>query len=484
MHFLLRGKRVGGLAAALAAVVASPGWSQSLPPYAIVEIPSLGGTFTAARAINGLGQVTGSSFLGGNGFYRPFVFEPEVWPPTTNELPLPPDDEEGPWTDGQGEDLNDGGQVTMYAVGRPGYTAALHDPITGETTDISLSVGTDYCFPHGIGEERHIAGTFDDPSDNTDRHQGFLWTPVRGFIDLGTLGGPGEEDYWESGAYGINTAAGLIVGTVGGPYDEPDPEHWPVYWDIYDLEIHILNDGGATYSVTPYAANDSGQIVGHTAAYWSSVDAEPIFLPLRPRDDDRPYAIADDINNRGVILGSVFDREGRLHEVVWPSPSARDYVEPVRLLPPKHRWQHLDSVEDLNDANQLVGFGRRIGDTLLEQRGFILSPVYPTFDLSTPSPGNAGTGNTFTITGLQPGEEVALVYGLNGGGALIPGCNLQTNALQIDNPITAGSAVANSSGIATIQGFVPNAARNRTILFQALVQGRCAISGLVVHRFQ
>ena len=207
----------------------------------------------------------------------------------------------------------------------------------------------------------------------------------------------------------------------------------------------------------------------------------PIFLPVRPGDY---FPSADAINNRGVILGSVLGPDDRLYEVIWPSPRARRYVESKQRLPPHHRWKGLDSVEDLNDANQLVGFGRRVGDTLLEQRGFILSPVYPSFNLSTPSPGNAGTSNTFTITGLQLGDEVALVYGLNGGGALVPGCNLQMNALQIDNPITAGSAVANSSGIATIQGFVPEAARSKTILFQALVKDRYAISGLVVHEFQ
>ena len=291
---------------------------------------------------------------------------------------------------------------------------------------------------------------------------------------------PGEEPFWSGYAEAVDNAAGIAVGAVSGPLGGEDFQRYAVHWDLATREVYELDDGGRG-TVDPNDVNDHGEIVGYNGAYWSSVDAEPIFLPMRRGDRTASPQV---INNHGVILGQVTRADNHLYHVIWLSPLAPRYWEPVLLLPSNHRWTRLDEVADLNDANQMVGFGRRPGDSQIEERGFILSPVFPSFDLSTPSPGDAGTSNTFTITDLSPGDEVELLYGLNGGGALIPGCNLQANALQIDNPITAGSAIADGTGTATIQGFVPNAARNKTIVFQALVKDRCAISGLVVHGFQ
>jgi hypothetical protein len=76
------------------------------------------------------------------------------------------------------------------------------------------------------------------------------------------------------------------------------------------------------------------------------------------------------------------------------------------------------------------------------------------------------------------------LYSKQGGGTRIPGCDLQQNALQIENPIVIGTAVADGNGNASIIRNVPNIARGQTILFQAVVQNECAISQLVVHQFE
>jgi hypothetical protein len=105
-------------------------------------------------------------------------------------------------------------------------------------------------------------------------------------------------------------------------------------------------------------------------------------------------------------------------------------------------------------------------------------------DLSAPLPGVAGEANSLTITNVTPGQRVYFYYSLHGGGTRIPGCDLQQNALQLDNPKPIGSSIADENGIATISKNVPIAARNQWILIQAVVPGECAISQLVVKRFE
>ncbi len=85
---------------------------------------------------------------------------------------------------------------------------------------------------------------------------------------------------------------------------------------------------------------------------------------------------------------------------------------------------------------------------------------------------------------MTPGARVTFLYSKTGGGTRIPGCDLQQNALQLDSPTVIGAAVADSNGVASITRTVPPVARGQTILFQAVVQGECAISQLVVFRFE
>lgn len=139
----------------------------------------------------------------------------------------------------------------------------------------------------------------------------------------------------------------------------------------------------------------------------------------------------------------------------------------------------LKFVWDINNAGQIAGDAWPVGDPI-SSIAFLLSPVNPTMDLLPPAPGVAGEVNTLQVTGATPGATVHFVYGRHGGGFQIAGCDLQENALQIDSPTIIGSAVADASGHATIDRFVPPIARDRTILIQAVVADECAISELMV----
>ncbi len=152
------------------------------------------------------------------------------------------------------------------------------------------------------------------------------------------------------------------------------------------------------------------------------------------------------------------------------------------LLPPNSVWK-LEWANDINDAGQIAGTA--VNKREQTERGYLLTPVHPTLTLAQPSPGKAGQRNTLTLTGATPGARIYFVYGTTGGGAVVPGCDLQEAAIQIDSPKTIGFAIANASGTATFSANVPLSARNSgDILIQAVDPQRCDQSQLVVERFE
>jgi len=97
-----------------------------------------------------------------------------------------------------------------------------------------------------------------------------------------------------------------------------------------------------------------------------------------------------------------------------------------------------------------------------------------------PDPGTAGMMNAFTVTGAIPGHKIYFVYGTTCGMKFIPGCS---NFVDIDAPILFGTAIANGSGVATHNQFVPAGAAGHTFLFQAVDLIDCIATNLVRHTF-
>jgi len=97
-----------------------------------------------------------------------------------------------------------------------------------------------------------------------------------------------------------------------------------------------------------------------------------------------------------------------------------------------------------------------------------------------PNPGTAGMMNAFTVTGAVPGHKIYFVYGTTCGMKFIPGCS---NFVDIDAPIIFGTAIANGSGVATHNQFVPAGAAGHTFLLQAVDLIDCIATNLVRHTF-
>lgn len=233
-----------------------------------------------------------------------------------------------------------------------------------------------------------------------------------------------------------------------------------------------------------YDIDDFGNIVGgadidtrnkRNAFVW--FDDQLIDLGRLPGTN---AAYANSINNQGQIVGTSIIQFFNSYAFIWEQSegmrSLGDLIAPLSGWRARTAWA-------INEAGQIAGHGTRNGDNDTTV-GFLLTPVNPTMDLLSPQPGIAGEVNSLSVTDITPGQQVDFYYSRQGGGAAIPSCDLQENALQMEDPKFIGTAVANGDGIATVMRYVPTAARDQWILMQAVVPGECAISRLAVWRFE
>jgi len=407
--------------------------------------------------------------------------------------------------------LNSGGIVSGASYLDSRIRAVLWD---GDGRPIHLgTLGGNHSEARDVNDLDEAVGWSNfDPENSIWEGHAFLWRSGN-LIDLGTLGGRLSE------AYAINDL-GQVVGWAG--YDLTGSAAF--VWEngqMHELPSHIRRSGIA------YDINNSGQIVGQvvgevsleTAALWENEQ-----LIVLPPLSDRRAAVAPAINDHGHVVGQA-DFGTKVHAVAWvdgqvfdlhqPSlgegssawgindlnhvvgwvgrrPNSQAFIWTVdqgmrtldSLVPSRLRTPtRLNMAHDINDAGHIAAYGLEQGDpfTLI---AYLVNPVTPTMNLAAPNPGRAGEANTITVTNCTPGATVQFLYSRFGGGQRIPGCDLQQNALQLDSPTVIGTAIADGNGVATITRTVPPIARNQTILFQAVVQNECAISQLVVHRFE
>ncbi len=392
------------------------------------------------------------------------------------------------------------------------FTSDLHATMWNGTDVLDLGAfGGDNSSAHGINDLGEAVGwSGRGPSDG----RAFLWRDNQ-LNDLGALGGPysaafginnltqvvgwagndrGSNDafIWEQGEMralpGLPGGDGAIAydinegGQVVGMAADDRGSQWTALWD--NDQLTVLPNLGRNPSVA-LAINDNGQAIGQSensslktrAAAW--VNGQVFDLH---RNGLGEHSSAWGINNLGQVVGWVGAPPTAAKGFIWTQGAGMQILDP--MVPPRLRenWK-ITFARDINDAGQIAAQGVVQGRPLTLY-AFLLSPVQSTMELAAPSPGSAGETNTLTVTNATPAARVTFLYSRFGGGQSIPGCDLQQNALQLDSPTVIGAAIADASGVATITRTVPPIARNQTILFQAVVQNECAISQLVVHRFE
>lgn len=424
--------------------------------FAIFQLPAVDGIGGAAESLTQAGRIAGVS-----DFEAGIYYHATIWETNGNLIDL------GSFRGdlSSAHDINEVGEV----VGWGGETVFgdQHAFLWREGQMIDLgTLGGEESEAHAINDLSQVAGYSDYEGGSGG---GFLWESGK-MTALPTLGRSGGT------AYDINNASQVVGRSV-----DPDGNGKAVLWENGGvIALPTLTSDPST----ALAINELGEIVGQSdgpndnahAVAW--VNGQILDLH---NSELGIGSSAWGINNVGQIVGWVGRQPSNVYGFLWDQANGMRRLDD--LVPPKPRrnWR-ISMARDVNDAGQIAAEGYVAGQPLTLYP-FLINPVTPTMDLSSPVPGAAPGPNTLTLTGATPGAEVVFLYALHSGGTRIPGCDLQQNALQLDNPKVIGTAIADANGEATITRSVPIIARHQTILFQAVVPNECAISQLVVHQF-
>lgn len=169
-----------------------------------------------------------------------------------------------------------------------------------------------------------------------------------------------------SRASGINDM-GQIVGFEKVRTDVNEPEKYQaVLWQ----NGRLLNLG--IPNSVAQDINNRGMIVGQFFARHNNVDHCFPFLYKKGhiiylRLPDESQGSAESINNWGQIVGYTMDNNYDLYAVLWQNDN---YYLLDDLIPDDSRWESLYWAHDINDKGQIVGEGIING----EVHGFLLSP--------------------------------------------------------------------------------------------------------------
>ena len=279
----------------------------------LVNLGSLGGTYTSAAAVNNTGQVVGQSSVAGNFAGRAFLWSATATPSMRDLGSLPgaagtPPPGRGP-LNADANAINDNGQVVGWTEAVVGFNSetraflwteatGMQDlGILGRSTSVNAFSGSEAT---GINDRGQVIGhsstdatTIFDPITHA-----FLWTPGRGMQDLGTLGGK------SSFPTALNSS-GQVVGWSTATTATTSPDRAFLWTESGGMvALGMLPDGTSSRA---HAINDAGESVGVMS--FGTGDRAVLWTPTGMPVDLGPSSQALlDINDRGEIVGSRHSR--------------------------------------------------------------------------------------------------------------------------------------------------------------------------------
>jgi probable HAF family extracellular repeat protein len=379
--------------------------------YAVTDLGTLGGDFSAGFAINNRGRVVGISDTGAVDPVNGLLSDAFAWAG-------------GRRTDlgtlgGQfsgARSVNDRGQIVGYAQN------ADPDPANGAIHAVLWDRGT----PHDLGT---LPGTlFSDAWGVNDRGQVTGWA----FTDdpeANPVTSPPNTHafFWENGVMtelplppGLKNAFGGAIndrGQVAGYAADHTAAH-PLFWDkqaggfrVTDVGLPPGYLGGALR-----ALNNRGEVAG------TGRRADQVFHALAWRPDAHGHyqpidlgglggAAADSlgINDRGQVVGRATTPGGSAHAFLYDATGMHDLND---LIPAGSGWL-LETARGINDRGQIVGVGVHDG----QFHAFLLEPAAATRPepAGGPAPFDAGL-----LHGAPPTVGLVRPEGSRGDGTLRP----------------------------------------------------------------
>lgn len=339
----VRSKRFG-LALALTAVLGLAGTAaQAASVWTIKDLGTVGGTFSEARDVNDLGQVTGDSLVASGDAYHAYIYKNGAM----TDISAQPE-----WVN-LGRGINNAGQVVGYTATSWSQEQVKVTPFlykNGVMKIISNNPGS----ANGINDFGVVVGTTQPGACCTTK--GFIYK--NGAMSLlGTLGGA------SSAAAAINN-----IGQVVGISDTRSNSSQHAFLYSTNRMIDLGTLGGATSSAL--AINDLGQVVGESTLRNLASHAF-LYAGGRMRDLGTlgsTFSRAYGINNFGQVVG-LSSTAANPEQIPFLYTNGK--MVAVNALPgvQESGWVLFDAVA-INNLGQIVGRGSFRG----QQHAYLLTP--------------------------------------------------------------------------------------------------------------
>jgi probable HAF family extracellular repeat protein len=347
------------------------------PAYVITDLGTLGGTYSAATAINARGQVVGSASASGDAPRHAFVWTPTVPHGTTGTM-RDIGTLGGPMSEAWG--INAAGLVTgtSQAAGSDAFRSFLYD---GTLKDLG-TLGGPISTASDINDRGQVAGRSGD--SGAFLYSGGVMRPMNG------IGGP------FSSAFGIN-AGGQVTGGAISSTGVDNAIRWtPTTPNGVTGTREDLGTLGGSMSFG-HDINDRGQVTGYSLVAGDSWNHAFVYDNGTMKDLGA-FSFSSNgtaINNGGQVVGS----SDYIAFVYTPESGMVDLNS---LIDPRLGWA-LGVAWDNNDAGQIVGWG--FIDK--EQHAFLMTPVPEPGALCLLGLGFVSLGRRRTRTfGLRAGNVV------------------------------------------------------------------------------
>ena len=327
--------------------------AQAVPTYSLINIGTLGGTYSEASGINDSGQVVGYSTIVGNAINHAFLYSANAM----TDLGALDVGTNSPANNSSASGINARGQIagTSNIFDNSASHAVLYS--RSGITDLG-TLGGFYSRGMGINSSGQVVGVSftADSVEHAFLYSGDVMT------DLGTLGGT------ESSASDINDS-GQVVGSSFIAPDQVGQQARHAFLYSGGVMIDLGTLGGTDSGASDI--NASSQIVGSSyivgdAAYHAFLYSGGNMTDLGTLGGRDSFATS--INGRGQIVGSSdIAGDTAKHAFLYSDGSMTDLNS---LLDPQSGWI-ISEATGINDSGQIAanGCNTSTGDC----HGFLLS---------------------------------------------------------------------------------------------------------------
>ena len=354
----------------LCTCLAPVAWAQGPPNYTVIDLGTVGGTYSLAGGISNSGWVEGYSTVPGDTAYHAFLWRKGVM--TDLGTLGGPDSEAGyrPSNSGNAGGGSENGTPDPLAENYCGFgTNFICRPFLWRNDTHTMAplptLGGNNGFANGINDQNQVAGaaentTTDPTCPSYPESKPVIWTNGQ-VHELPTFAGDPD-----GAAYAIN-GQGQAAGYSGTCFYALHPVLWQ------NGKVIDLGSLGGTGS-EGIDVNNQGQVVGDSdlsgdTAYHAFLWQSGVMTDLGTLPGDVSSA-GEGINSKGQVVGGSVDASGNVRPFLWQNGVMTDLNT---LIPPDSPLYLLEPTGTINARGQIAGYALVISTG--EVHAFLATPT-------------------------------------------------------------------------------------------------------------